>query len=315
MASQSHRLDGTGRGESVAAIIERLNLREGTYLKRAAVLLFHSNPERHITGAFVKIGFFRTDSDLLYHDEIHGDLFTQARKTMEVLLSKYLKAAISYRGIQRVETLPVPEEALREALLNALIHRDYSTGAPIQIRVHDDHLSIWNPGELPEGWSFEKLLKQHSSRPFNPSVANAFFRAGEIEAWGRGIQQIFAVCREAKMPEPRFHYEPGDMSIEFAYSTPYLETIRGEAGKVEAGKKVGEKVGEKIGEKIGARLTANQQQILGLLSKNPWMPATELSGIVGISKRKIEQNIATLKKMGLLKRIGPAKGGHWEVVT
>ena len=71
---------------------------------------------------------------------------------------------------------------------------------------------IWNPGELPEGWSLKKLLKQHSSQPFNPSVANAFFRAGDIEAWGRGIQRIFDACREAETPEPRVLYEPGDMS-------------------------------------------------------------------------------------------------------
>ena len=81
-----------------------------------------------------------------------------------------------------MERFPVPEEALREALLNAIIHRDYSVGAPIQIRVRDDQWSIWNPGELPEGWSLAKFLKQHSSRPFNPCLANAFFRAGEIEA-------------------------------------------------------------------------------------------------------------------------------------
>lgn len=138
LAKQSKRLGADERGESSAALIERLNLLEGTYLKRAAVLLFHPDPERYFTGAFVKVGYFRTDSDLVYHDEIHGDLFTQAQKTLEVLLTKYLRAAISYQGIQRVERLPVPEAALREALLNAIIHRDYSVGAPIQIRVMDD---------------------------------------------------------------------------------------------------------------------------------------------------------------------------------
>ena len=73
-------------------------------------------------------------------------------------------------------------------------------------------------------------------------------------------------------------------------------------------------LGEKVGEKVGEKLTANQRQILELLFRNPQMAAPELAEIVGISKRKIEQNIATLKRMGRLKRIGPAKGGHWEVV-
>ena len=140
-----------------------------------------------------------------------------------------------------MESLPVPEEALREALLNALIHRDYSVGAPIQIRVHDDRLSIWNPGELPEGWSLEKFLKKHSSRPFNPSVANAFFRAGDIEAWGRGIHQIFAACREAETPKPRVVYEPGDMWFEFPYSAANLGIIPSGAGRRGLEERVGEK--------------------------------------------------------------------------
>ena len=106
-----------------------MHLLDGSYLKRAAVLLFHPDPERFVTGAFVKIGFFRTNADLLYHDEIHGDLFTQVEKTLDLLLTKYLKAGISYRGIQRVENLPVPEAALREAVLNAVVHKDYA-GAP-----------------------------------------------------------------------------------------------------------------------------------------------------------------------------------------
>lgn len=76
-------------------------------------------------------------------------------------------------------------------MLNAVVHRDYAVAAPIQIRVYVDRLLIWNPGELPEGWSEAKLRGPHSSQPFNPDVANTFFRAGEIEAWGRGIERVF----------------------------------------------------------------------------------------------------------------------------
>ena len=95
---------------------------------------------------------------------------------MEILLAKYLNAAISYHGINRIESLPVPEDALREVLLNALIHRDYAVGT--LIRVYPDRLRIWNPGHLPEGWTIAKLLRAHSSQPFNPGIAGAFFRAG-----------------------------------------------------------------------------------------------------------------------------------------
>ncbi len=175
LARQSQRLDSAILLESTSGLIEKLRLRDASYLKRAAVLLFHPDPERFVTAAYVKIGFFRTNTDLLYHDEIHGDLFTQVTQTMDLLLTKYLRAGLSYQGIQRFETLPVPEAALREAVLNAIIHKDYSSGTPIQISVYPDKLMLWNPGELPLDWTVAKLKGKHPSQPFNPDVANAFF--------------------------------------------------------------------------------------------------------------------------------------------
>jgi ATP-dependent DNA helicase RecG len=141
----------------------------------------------------VKVGFFRTNADLLYQDEIHGDLFTQVHKTMELLLTKYLKAGIHYRGVQRLESYPVPEAALREGVLNAIVHKDYSTGTPIQIGVYPDKLMLWNPAQLPDDWTVSSLTQKHPSRAFNPDVANPFFRAGMFEAWGRGIERILQV--------------------------------------------------------------------------------------------------------------------------
>ena len=212
---------------------------------------------------------------------------------MELLLTKYLKAAIGYRGIQRVETLPVPEVALREAVLNAIMHKDYSIGAPIQIRVHGDHLKIWNPGELPANWSVTNLLGEHSSRPFNPSVANTFFRAGQIEAWGRGVQRIFDACRDAGAPEPRVLYQPGDLWIEFAFSPKYLAVIPAEGGAESSGKTPG--------------------KILEMLKDNPQMTLAEVASLIEKSVSAVERASAKLVKSGRLKRVGPAKGGHWEV--
>ena len=204
-ATRTNRLGKDILDEDNVGLIEKLRLAEGQYLKRAAILLFHPDPERFFTGAAVRIGYFESETDLRYQDEICGDLFMQVDTTMDLLLTKYLKATISYEGIQRIETYPVPEGALREAVLNAIVHRDYAIPAQIQIRIYADRLQIWNPGELPEGWSLEKLLGQHPSRPFNPDVANAFFRAGEIETWGRGIQRILEACREAGTPSRAYY--------------------------------------------------------------------------------------------------------------
>ena len=307
LARESRRLDASALRESTAGLLDKLKLLDGGHLKRAAVLLFHPDPERFITGAFAKIGYFRTESELLYHDDVHGDLFSQAQKTMELLLTKYLKAGISYRGIQRVETLPVPKAALREAVLNAIVHKDYATGAPLQIRVYVDRLKIWNPGELPDNWSVENLLGEHASRPLNPSVANAFFRAGAIEAWGRGVRRILDECREAGVPKPSLRYQPGDFWIEFTFSPEYMaSTSAGERGK-EAGVKSTVKSGVKSSEK-------SSEKVIALMRVEPAITITSIAKRLKVTPRAIEKRISRLKADGAIRRVGPDKGGHWEVL-
>lgn len=314
LARQSQRLEPGLLRESAATLIEKLNLTEGIYLKRAALLLFHSDPERFFTGAFVKIGYFRSESELLYHDEIHGDLFTQAQKTMDLLLTKYLKAAISYKGIHRIESYPVPEEALRETILNAVIHRDYAAAAPIQIRVYDDRLCIWNPGELPETWTVKKLLSQHSSRPFNPLVANAFFRAGEIEAWGRGIQRIVEACRNAGAPAPRIQYDPGDLWFEFPFSAAYLKIIPAATAERGLDKKLGESRVKTPVETPVQMPVKTPERILEVLKVQPALGLADVARAIGKSLRAVERASAQLVKQGRLRHVGPRKGGHWEIL-
>lgn len=209
-------------------LIENLQLKENEFLKRAAILLFHPNPENFVTGAYIKIGFFESDSELMYQDEIHGNLFEQVEKTIDLLFTKYIKAIISYEGIQRIETYEYPKEALREALLNAIAHKDYSSGIPIQISVYKDKIMFWNDGQLPENWTVENLIKKHSSKPYNPDIANAFFRIGYIESWGRGTIKIIDKCTEAGLPEPKYYYEASDFWLEFRkdiYNEEYLQSL------------------------------------------------------------------------------------------
>lgn len=207
-------------------LFEKLHLVSEDYFKRAAILLFHSDPEKYIGGAFLKIGYFKTDADLIFQDEIHGNIFSIIDHTLELLLSKYLRADISYKGMQRIEAYPVPEAAIREMLFNALAHKDYSVSVPIQISVYDDKIMCWNPGVLPEGWTAETLLSKHASQPHNPLIANVLFRAGLIEAWGRGFEKILQSCRE--MPDLRFdvRYEPTGLWLNFYFKgrSSYPET-------------------------------------------------------------------------------------------
>ena len=288
LALNSKRLSKAILDENDSVLIEKLHLTDGDYLKRAAILLFHPDPEKYVTGAYVKIGFFRTDSDLLYHDEVHGDLFAQVNRTIDLLLTKYFRAMISYEGLQRIETWPIPEAALREAVLNAIIHKDYAAGTPIQISVYEDRLMIWDSGRLPENWTIENLMQKHSSEPYNPDIANAFFRAGSVETWGRGIERIMDSCREVGLPAPEFKYEHTGLWVIFSFFGQCDESS--------------EKTSEKTSEKI-----------LRAIEKNRDITIAELAEIARVSTRSIERNIKKLQERGELKRIGADKGGHWEM--
>lgn len=215
-AIHSQRLPETIQQESTGLLLERLRLMHGDRLKRAAALLFHNDPERFVSAAQIKIGAFgSSNADLLHQDEITGNLFTQVDTAIEVLKLKHLKALISYDGLYRKERYPVPMTALREAILNAVVHKDYARAVAIQISVYPDKLVIWNPGQLPDNWTLGKLMTKHATCPFNPDIANTFFRAGLIESWGRGIERIIEACQQDNYSLLQWEIESGGLWVTF----------------------------------------------------------------------------------------------------
>ncbi len=212
-AAKSKRLPFIENEKDIESILENLLLLENGNLKRAAILLFGKNPERFFINAYVKIGRFgESDSDLRYQEIVEGSAFQLADKTLEVLDRKFFVSPISYQGLQRIEGWEYPYEAIRETILNAIVHRDY-IGAPIQISVYDEKLIVWNEGRLPDDMTVEDLKMKHSSRPHNPILASAFFKGGLIEAWGRGTLKIINECKKAGLPEPDIELNFGGISV------------------------------------------------------------------------------------------------------
>ena len=159
-------------------LLKALKLTEGEYLLKAGALLFHQDPEQWCLGSYIKIGFFENDTDLRYQDEINGSLISIADSVMDTIYTKYLKGLIRYEGIQRIDEYPIPRDVLREAVLNAVVHKDYSRGNPIHIKVYDDKIVIYNDCRIPPNIEPESLLTGVLSIPYNPLIANVFFRSG-----------------------------------------------------------------------------------------------------------------------------------------
>jgi ATP-dependent DNA helicase RecG len=284
-ALKSKRIDEDVLTDSNEHLIENLHLKENEYLKRAAILLFYPNPEKFVTGAYIKIGFFESDSELMYQDEVHGNLFEQIEKTIDLLFTKYIKANISYEGIQRIETYEYPKEAVREALLNAIIHKDYSGNTPIQISFYKNKIMIWNEGQLPENWTIETLTKKHPSKPYNPDIANAVFRCGYIESWGRGTIKIIEKCKEAGLPTPLYYYESSGFWVEFRkdlYNEQYLQS-----------------------------LNLNNRQIKAILytKENGKITNSEYQKLNDTSNRTASRDLTNIVKRGIMERSGSKGAG------
>ncbi len=205
-AARSGRVNNDVLEDSNENLLQDLRLidPQTKFLNRAALLLFHPDPEKFVNGAYIKIGFFRDNNgNLEFQDEIHGPLMEQVDKAMDLIKTKYLIYRISYEGISRRETPQFPVEAIRESLMNSIAHKNYASGVPIQISVYPDHINFWNAGQLPENWNVEKLFENHPSLPFNMLIANAFFRSGDIECWGRGYKRIMEAINKYKLLPPQ----------------------------------------------------------------------------------------------------------------
>ncbi len=228
-ALRKQRISESAANADTMTILKNMELiNEQGELLLAALLLFGKNPQRYSTMARYKIGRFgRSHSDLRHQDVIEGNLLDMADKVMATLDAKYLIRPISYEGLQRIEGLEYPESALREAILNSIIHKDYASTF-IFLRVYDDQLNIWNPGRLPDTLSIEQLKQKHSSYPRNRLIANVFFMAGYVESWGRGIEIMMEGCRQYGIPDPVIEEEQGGISVTFLkdiYTEEYLRTL------------------------------------------------------------------------------------------
>ncbi|MDY0208192.1 MAG: ATP-binding protein [Pseudomonas sp.] len=236
------------------------------------------------------------DADLLHQDEITGNLFTQIENTIEVLKLKYLRALISYDELYRNESYPVPMAALREAILNAVVHKDYARATAIQISVYPDKLMIWNPGQLPENWTLDKLMSKHASCPFNPDIANTFFRAGLIESWGRGIERMIDTCRQGNYPVPKWQLEPGGLWVIFEFSKEHVRPL------VEQNVQIGGVIG-------------GVNSLFDFIQVNPGLSAKAISDKLNVPQRTIERWIKSLREREQIEFRGAPKTGGYFIKT
>ena len=296
----SKRMDEKDLNMTNEQLLDSLGLIKNGKILRAGMMLFHQNPEKWINGAYIKIGYFESNSEISYMDEIHGSLISQADKVIDLIFTKYLKADISYEGVTRVETYPFPKAAIREAVYNAIVHKNYATQIPIQISIYEDKLYISNDCILPSGWTVETLMGKHRSKPFNPNIANGFFRAGFIETWGRGIEKICEACKNYGTELPEYTVYPEDIMIKFEALNTDTNTDNTDTNTDNTD--------------TNTDIDFKPETLLEYLKENPKATQKELAIHFNVTKRTIERNMNILKNENLIKRVGNNRSGYWKIL-
>jgi ATP-dependent DNA helicase RecG len=194
----------------VVEALLRLKLLKDGKPTNGAVLLFAKEPQRFFIQSEAKCIRFKgvgVTGEMIDMRTVDDDVFDQLIEAEKFIFNNIaLSAWIEEGKIQRQERWEYPPKAIREALANAICHRDYETSSKVQVRIFDDRMEFWNPGRLPEGWTVETLRQVHESIPRNPSIAKQFFWVKYIEEVGTGTNKIIEWCIDWGLPEPEFKF-------------------------------------------------------------------------------------------------------------
>lgn len=287
------RLPHFDAGEAPDSLLDKLDLLNTGRLTNAGVLLFGKDPQRLIRGARVRIARLQ-DGEILAEHVQDGTLFDQLEGVIATLRSRFLDVRFDVtadgegvEAMQRQEVWEYPAVALREALNNALVHRDYITPGDIQIRVYEDRLEIWNPGPLLNDLNPALLrIDPHPSRRRNELLGEVFYKAGLIERWGTGTLRMIKACRQQGLPEPEFvDNEGGGFKVIFRKDALSADQLK--------------------------RLELNDRQIQAVLyvKANGAISNAEYQTLTGAEKRTASRDLADLTRRGLLERVGATGRG------
>ena len=204
-------------GTPTPALLTHLNLLDGRKPTNAAMLLFGTDPQRFHRPAEIKcVSCHGTEYRRPFASQqiYDGDLFAQADQARDFVLGK-INRAVGTResSITAPATYELPPDAVGEAIVNAIAHRDYNSNASVEVRLFSDRLEVWNPGVLPNTLTLASLRIDHPSVPANPLIAEPFYLARYIEKAGSGTQRMIELCVEAGLPEPTYEIRQGSFVL------------------------------------------------------------------------------------------------------
>lgn len=272
-------------------------------ITNAAVVLFAKKMSLDFFQCTIKMARFRgkdKTGDFIDNQRFSGNAF-QIIRAADAFAARHLPIASHFEPgqIKRIDQPAVPNRALREALINAISHRDYTAyTSTISLAIYDDRLELWNAGTLPNRLKLEDLRSSHDSHPRNKQIAMAFYERGWIEMWGTGTTRMIEFCRKNGTPEPEFREYAGGFAVVF----PFKEVMNTEAV---------------LPSEVHLHLTSRQTEILQILQNKAIMSAQEIMEALESppAPRTLRDDLMYLKKHRLIDSKGHAKTTRWFLVV
>ena len=268
-------------------------------LANAAVLLFGKKPQKYFITSEVKcVQFYGNvvEKPMPAYQIYRGDVFELVDQATSFVMSR-INNWVGTREEGEKADIPtrseLPIDAVKEAIVNAVCHRDYTSNASVQIMLFRNRLEIWNPGTLPYGLTVQKLHGPHKSLPANPLLADPMYWNGYVEKVGTGTEDIINKCREYGLKTPEFYQEED-------FRVVIWRTKQENGGPTRANGVPTRANGE----------PTDEEKLLELIRNAPSISRTDLSKLLNISVRQVRKIIDRLRENGVLTREG-GNAGRW----
>ena len=197
----------------------------------------------------------------------------------------------------------------REILLNSINHKQYEENNPIQISIYDDKMYVWNDGKFPDEIAKQDLFKKHYSKPYNPLIAQTFFKAGFIESWGRGFEKIRKECEEYGSPLPEVEIKSSGVMVKCVPSKIYMDLLNEMKGK-----NVPDNVSQNVPDNVSQNLKEIEEEIMKNIIDNPYITQQQMADKLQVNRKTIQRGLNSLKEKNIIERIGSDRKGSWKIL-
>lgn len=289
--ARSERRLNTSADMPVEQVLRQLNLVRDGKITVAALLLFGKDPARLLAQSVLRCARFKGDDTVHFLDMkvIEGTVIDQVEEAM-AFVRRNTSMAVKIEGkLERTERWEYPLDAVREAIINAVCHRDYADSGNVQVRIFDHGLEVWNPGALPAGLTVEDLRRNHESKPRNKLVARVFFLIRYIEQFGTGTGRMIEECRQSDIPEPQFESRASSFLVRFRKPASLEECLE------------------------GLKLSERQWKGVQYVEKHGQITRKEYEAAMGVPAATAKRDLSALVRSGILETRGSGRAVRYEL--